>query len=197
MNHGCASSSDMGPGRNPLKQGCRDRPCNMVVVTDNLASIDPDISTRGTVGTWADVCVDGTRCADYSCGTDRNLNIGVDTTCGDASTGSFSLLGCRAGYVEFSNPAECVEVPAGSLLSRLPSGVLTRNTFVCPFGTFNLEAGDGLSQNYSNVCRECPEKALCVGGSNAPECLVGTYSIGSGQGLTIVPCSSHIEPFCP
>jgi hypothetical protein len=26
--------------------------------------------------------------------------------------------------------------------------------------------------------------ALCVGGANAPECAAGTYSIGSGQGLT-------------
>jgi hypothetical protein len=82
------------------------------------------------------------------------------------------LLGCRDGYVEFSNPSECVQVPAGSLLSRLPSGVLTRNTFVCPFGTFNLDAGVGLSQNYNDACRNCPEKALCVGGANAPECLV-------------------------
>jgi len=70
------------------------------------------------VGTWADVCVDGTRCEDYSCGTDRDLNIGTETTCGDASTGSFTLLGCRVGYVEFSTPSECVEVPAGSLLAR-------------------------------------------------------------------------------
>ena len=46
-----------------------------------------------TMGTWADVCKDGTRCPDYSCGTDRDLNIGTETTCGDASTGSFTLLG--------------------------------------------------------------------------------------------------------
>jgi len=91
------------------------------------------------------------------------------------------------GYVEFSDPAECVKVPAGWLLSRLPSGVITRNAFVCPFGTFNLEAGNGHSQNYSDACRECPEKALCVGGAHTPECLPGTYSIGSGQGLTTVP----------
>jgi len=74
--------------------------------------------------------------------------------------------------------------------SRLPSGVLTRNTFVCPFGTFSLEAGNGLSQNYSDTCRDCPEKALCVGGARAPECLPGTYSIGSLQGITIHPLSS-------
>ena len=82
-------------------------------------------------------------------------------------------------------------VPAGSLLSRLPSGVITRMAFVCPFGTFNLEAGNGHSQNYSDACRECPEKALCVGGANTPECLPGTYSIGSGQGLTNFPFPSR------
>ena len=37
--------------------------------------------------------VDGTRCTDYSCGTDRDMNLGVEATCGDASTGSFTLLG--------------------------------------------------------------------------------------------------------
>jgi len=60
--------------------------------------------------------------------------------CGDASTGYFTLLGCKAdGYVEFSDPPECVEVPAGSLLSRLASGVLTRNSFVCPVGRCRLK----------------------------------------------------------
>jgi hypothetical protein len=29
------------------------------LVTNNFASNDPDVSTRGTVGTWADICVDG------------------------------------------------------------------------------------------------------------------------------------------
>jgi hypothetical protein len=76
-----------------------------------------------------------------------------------------------------------VEVPAGWDLAQLPSG-LTRNAFVCPFGTFNLVPGTGHAQNYSSVCRECPEKAQCIGGANMPECLPGTYSIGSGLGLT-------------
>jgi hypothetical protein len=58
---------------------------------------------------------------------------------------------CRALISPF------VKVPAGSLLSRLPSGVLTRNAFVCPYGTFRLEPGNGSSQNYTDVCRECPE----------------------------------------
>jgi hypothetical protein len=33
-----------------------------------------------------------------------------------------------------------------------------------PFGTFNLEVGNGHSANYSDTCRTCPEKALCVSG---------------------------------
>ena len=134
------------------------------------------------MGTWADVCNDGTVCTEFSCGVDRD-GAGPKKQCGDISTGSFTLLGCRPGYVEFSDPPECVEVPAGSLLSRLPSGVLTRNPFVCPFGTFKLEGGNGHhSQNYTDGCAECPERAQCVGGANMPECLPGTYSIGSGQG---------------
>jgi hypothetical protein len=59
--------------------------------------------------------------------------------------------------VEFTNPPECVSVPAGSKLSRLPSGEITRNAFVCPFGTFSLEAGNGHSNDYSDTCQECPE----------------------------------------
>ena len=51
-----------------------------------------------------------------------------------------------------------MEVPAGSLLARLPSGVITRNTFVCPFSTFNLEAGNGLSENYTDTCRVGPDQ---------------------------------------
>ena len=203
------------------------------LITNNFASIDPDISTRGrgfhsstsqlnlsrfchskdtqithkvltsswkvdeckplsrgTVGTWADVCKDGSSCEDSSCGTDGDGPIGPLQACGDVTTGSFALIECRDGYVEFTNPPECVSVPAGSKLSRLPSGEITRNAFVCPFGTFSLEAGNGNSSDYSDTCRECPEKALCVGGANAPECLPGTYSIGSGQGITLVPLFS-------
>ena len=42
-----------------------------------------------------------------------------------------------------------------------------------------------ISLRLYNECRECPDKALCIGGAKSPECLPGTYSIGSGQGLTI------------
>ena len=182
------NTAPLGGGVYLLGEKARLETGGAAVVTNNFAGVDPDISTRGTVGTWADICLDGTMCAEFSCGTDRDGPTGPLPVCGDASTGQFSLLGCSAaGYVEFSSPPECVEVPAGSLLSRDPSsGVLTRNSFVCPFGTFNLVAGNGHSLNYSAVCQECPEMALCVGGANAPECLPGTYSIGSGQGLTIV-----------
>ena len=93
-----------------------------------------------TVGSWADICKDGSLCTEFACGSDSD-GIGPIPPCGDETTGDFDLLGCRDGYVEFFSPDECVEVPAGSLLARLSSGVLTRNTFVCPFGTFRLEAG--------------------------------------------------------
>jgi len=33
-----------------------------------------------------------------------------------------------------------IKVPAGWLLSRLPSGVITRNAFVCPYGRAVLVA---------------------------------------------------------
>jgi hypothetical protein len=39
-------------------------------VTTNFAGNDADISTRGTVGTWADVCEDGTICPEFTCGAD-------------------------------------------------------------------------------------------------------------------------------
>jgi len=84
----------------------------MAVIAGNFASTDPDVSTRGTVGEWADVCVDGTRCPDFSCGTDPDGPEMLLPQCGDASTGSYSLLGCRDGYVEFSTPSECVEAGA-------------------------------------------------------------------------------------
>ena len=86
------------------------------------------------------------------------------------------------GYVMFSDPAACVQVSAGSMLNRLPSGVLDRYAFVCPYGTFNLNAGAGNSSSYTGTCQKCPAKALCVGGANAPQCERGTYSIDSGQG---------------
>ena len=38
-----------------LKEGRRVRPCSKAVITNNFAGVDPDVSTRGTVGTWADV----------------------------------------------------------------------------------------------------------------------------------------------
>jgi hypothetical protein len=59
---------------------CRAGPCSQAVITNNFASLDPDISTRGTVGTWADVCEDGSSCADSSCGTDGDGPIGQGLT---------------------------------------------------------------------------------------------------------------------
>ena len=169
----------------------------MAVIAGNFASTDPDVSTRGTVGEWADVCVDGTRCPDFSCGTDPDGPELPRPKCGDKSTGQYSLLSCRDGYVMFSDPAACVEVSAGSMLNRLPSGVLDRYAFVCPYGTFSLNAGAGNSSSYSGTCQKCPAKALCVGGANAPQCERGTYSIGSGQGLASFPLPAQLEPFCP
>ena len=65
-----------GSSQVELKQGRRVRPCCKVVVANNFAGVDPDISTRGTVGEWADVCLDGTRCPEFSCGTDRDGHLG-------------------------------------------------------------------------------------------------------------------------
>ena len=68
------------------------------IVTDNFARVDPDISTRGTVGVWADVCKDGTVCTEFACGTDSD-GVGPEPVCGDETTGTFTLLGCKAGEV--------------------------------------------------------------------------------------------------
>jgi len=44
-----------------LIQRLRVRLCGKAVVANNFASMDPDVSTRGTVGRWVDVCLDGLR----------------------------------------------------------------------------------------------------------------------------------------